>query len=103
MDTNEIDIALANLAQNNANKRYICEELLFFYALWEKEKHTDKWFTARFGRKQENVWFLFRICSLSYAKNCENNLFQIFDTWKYKETLEAVKERSYLLCFNRIP
>lgn len=86
MGTNEIDIALANLAQNNANKRYICEELLFFYALWEKEKHTDKWFTARFGRKQENVWFLFRVCSLSYAKNCENNLFQIFDTWKYKET-----------------
>lgn len=37
MGTNEIDIALANLAQNNANKRYICEELLFFYALWEKK------------------------------------------------------------------
>lgn len=72
MGTNEIDIALANLAQNNANKRYICEELLFFYALWKKEKHTDKWFTARFGRKQENVWFLFRVCSLSYAKSREN-------------------------------
>ena len=72
MGTNEIDIAFANLAQNNANKRYICEELLFFYALWEKEKHTDKWFTARFGRKQENVWFLFRVCSLSYAKSREN-------------------------------
>lgn len=37
MGTNEIDIAFANLAQNNANKRYFDEELLFFMPYGKKK------------------------------------------------------------------
>lgn len=39
-----IDRCLAKVEAGNVVKRYICEELLFFYTLWEKKKHTSGWF-----------------------------------------------------------
>ena len=98
METNMIDRCLAKVEAGNVVKRYICEELLFFYTLWEKKKHTSGWFKGAFGRKRENVWFLFKICSSSYVANSQDNLFQIFNDWKYKEALRNFRrtELSFL-------
>ena len=87
-----IDRCLAKVEAGNVVKRYICEELLFFYTLWEKKKHTSGWFKGAFGRKRENVWFLFKICSSSYVDNSQDNLFQIFNDWRYKEALRNFRK-----------
>ena len=103
MHKNEIDVALAKLSEDSTVRRCICEELLFFYILWEREKHADKWFNVKFGKNRENVWFLFRVCSLSYVNNRTNNLFQIFDAWGYTEPFPFLQRAELSFMFQPHP
>lgn len=73
-----------------------------FLYLMGKKNHTSGWFKGAFGRKRENVWFLFKICSSSYVANSQDNLFQIFNDWKYKEALRNFRRTELSFYVNRI-